>query len=315
MVFWRKRASGWMAIHLDQEHIDLVHIDRKAGGKPRISLCESYRKEGSDSDALMRLRRQFRLDKYRCTTLLSSPDYQMQQVEAPNVPANELKNAVRWRIKDLIDYPLDAATVDVLDIPVDRNAPGRNHQVYAVSARNEVIARCVQPFNDAGVPLTAIDVPDTAQRNVATLFESGNRGVALLVFYADEGLLTFTQGGELYLSRRIEISLTQLTQADEERRAQYFDRIALELQRSLDNFDRNYNYVPISRVLLGPLPANVGLADYLTPNLSVPVESVDLASVLQFPAVPELKQAARQAQLLAHIGAALRDETSLKAAA
>ena len=73
---------------------------------------------------------------YRGTTLLMSADFQMHQVDAPSVPAAEMKTAVRWRVKDIIDYPLDAATVDVLDIPIDRNAPARNHSVYAITARN-----------------------------------------------------------------------------------------------------------------------------------------------------------------------------------
>ena len=98
-------------------------------------------------------------------------------------------------------------------------------------------------------------------------------------------------------------------EADAERRNQNFERIALELQRSLDHFDRQFNYVPVSKLLLAPLPEDIGLQQYLATNIYVPVETMDLAAVMDFPAVPELKQAARQAQCLAAIGAALRDET------
>ncbi len=283
-------------------------------GRPEIALCDSYRKEVSDAATLARLRKELKLDQYRCTTLLASDDYQMHQVDAPNVPAAELKTAVRWKVKDLIDYPLETATVDVLDIPVDRNAPARNHFLFAVTARNSAIEACIKPFTDAAVALDAIDIPDLAQRNIAALFEPEQRGVALLAFYENDGMLTFTSGGELYLARRIEISLGQLMQADEGRREQYFDRIALELQRSLDNFDRNYNYVPISRLLLAPLPQGIGLQQYLAPNISIPVEDMDLATVMDFPRIPELKHPERQSQCLAVIGAALRDEARAAAA-
>src|SRR5208282_5068936 len=131
--------------------------------------------------------------------------------------------------------PLEAATVEVLDIPSDRSAPTHHHQVYAVAARNSVIEARVKPFNVAEVPLEAIDIPDLAQRNISVLFESVERGVAMLAFYQGVGLLTFTSGGELYLVRRIDITLTQLMEAGDEQRPQYFERIALELQRSLDN--------------------------------------------------------------------------------
>ena len=188
------------------------------------------------------------------------------------------------------------------------DAPARNHSIYAVTARNSVIESYVKSFSEANVPLAAIDIPDLAQRNIAALFEPAERGVAMLAFYEKEGILTFTRGGELYLARRIEISRAQLVAADAERRNQHFERIALELQRSLDHFDRQYQYVTVAKLLLAPLPQDIGLQQHLAANIYVPVETIDLATVMTFPGVPELKHPARQAQCLATIGAALRDE-------
>lgn len=287
-----------------------MHISRPAHGRPQISLCDSYRKEQSDAATLTRLCREFKLDRYRTTTLLAGDEYQMHQLDAPNVSPEELKDAVRWRVKDLIDYPLEEATVDVLDIPVDRNAPARNHSIYAITARNHAIKTRIQPIVAAQIALEAVDIPELAQRNIAALFEPAGRAVALLAFYGKEGILTFTCGGELYLSRRIEISRAQLLEPDAERRGQIHERIALELQRSLDHFDRQFHYAPVAKVLLAPLPPECGLLEYLAANTYVPVEGIDLAAVADFPAVPDLKHPERQAQCLQMIGAALRDETA-----
>ncbi|HEV7821269.1 MAG TPA: agglutinin biogenesis protein MshI, partial [Burkholderiales bacterium] len=278
MGWFAKKHSqpGWLALGLHPDRVDLVHITRGAHRKPAIVLCDSYRREGSFAETLLRLRKEVRLDQYRCTTLLKNEDYQMHQVDAPNVPAAELKTAVRWRVKDLIDYPIETATVDVLDVPLDGNVQARNHQVYAVTARNSAVEACAGLFNDAGVPLEAIDIPDLAQRNIAALFEPAERGIAMLAFYEKEGMLTFTRAGELYLVRRIDVTLAQLSDPDAERRNQYFERVGLELQRSLDHFDRQYSYVPLSKLLLAPLPPDNGLPQYLAPNISLPVESVDL---------------------------------------
>src|SRR5918996_2259332 len=136
-----KRQPGWLAVVLHHDQVDLVHVKREANGRPAVLMCESYRKEVSDAATLTRLARQFRLERYRCTTLLPRDDYQLHQVDAPNVPAAEMKAAVRWRVKDLIDYPLETATVDVLDIPADVHAPSPDHAVYAVSAANSVVQR------------------------------------------------------------------------------------------------------------------------------------------------------------------------------
>jgi MSHA biogenesis protein MshI len=308
LFFKKTQHPGWLALSLDQDHIDLVHVRRSATGKPEIALCDSYRMEGSNAATLARLRKELKLDQYRCTTLLRSTDYQTHPVDAPDVPAAEMKAAVRWRVKDIIDYPIESATLDVVDIPVDPNAPARGHSVYVITARNSVIESCVKPFNEARIALEVIDIPDLAQRNIAALFEPADRGVAMLAFYGNEGILTFTRGGELFLARRIEVPLAQLLATDPEQRTKHFERIALELQRSLDHFDRQYRYVPIVKLLLAPLPQDIGLQQYLAANVYVPVETIELGAVMDFPAIPELKHPARQAQCLAVIGAALREE-------
>lgn len=308
LFFKRKHQPGWLAIVPAADHFDLAHVRRSVTGRPEVVMCESYRKEGSDAATLAHLRKELKLDEYRCTTLLKFADYNMHSLDAPNVPAAELKNAVRWRMKDILDFPLEQATIDVLDVPVDTNGPARSHSVYAVVARNDVIERTVKPFNEANIPLEAVDVPALAQRNIAALFEPQGRGLAMLGFYDDCCKLTISSGGELFLTRRIEITLHQLLEADETRRADLFDRIALELQRSLDGFDRQYSYVPVAKLMLAPLPKDIGLQQYLATNIYVPIETIDLAAAMDFPAVPELKSAARQSQCLSIVGAALRGD-------
>jgi MSHA biogenesis protein MshI len=53
------------------------------------------------------------------------------------------------------------------------------------------------------------------------------------------------------------------------------------------------------------------LQSYLAENLYVPVQAMDLATVCDFPSIPELRDLARQAQCLPAIGAALRTPESV----
>jgi MSHA biogenesis protein MshI len=116
-----------------------------------------------------------------------------------------------------------------------------------------------------------------------------------------------TYGGELYLVRRIDIPLAVLTDPDLDRRHQGFDRITLELQRSLDNFERQFSYISVSRLLLGPSTI-AGLDEYLSSNLYAPVASLDLADVFDLERVPELADKAQQQRFFTLLGAGLRRE-------
>ena len=119
------RIPGWLCVNLTPARVDVAHVIANGKSRPEILLCDSYRKEGDGAAALTRLRRELRLDRYRCTTLLGSGGYQMLQVEAPNVPKAEAKNAVRWKIKDMIDFPVEAAPAAAKSAPRKAKAKAR----------------------------------------------------------------------------------------------------------------------------------------------------------------------------------------------
>lgn len=307
----RRRKPGWFCINVMPDRVDVCHVNATGKARPEILLCDSYRKEGGDAATLARLRRELDLDSHRCTTLLKGGEYQLVQLEAPaNVPHAEARSAVRWRLKDMIDYPVEMATVDAVFIPAMDGAGGRSPQMLAVAARNDAIAGTVQPFNDADIPLDVIDVPEFAQRNLAQRLELEGRGLALLVFDERGGLLTFTCGGELYLSRRIEFSLKSFDGANPEQRKAIYDRLVLELQRSLDHFDRQFRSIAVARVMMTPVPGADDMREHLAANLDLPVALVHLSEIMDFPRIPELHEDARQAQCLQLIGAAMREESA-----
>jgi MSHA biogenesis protein MshI len=306
----QKVGSGSVAICVHEDRADITRVSRPADGPPVIDVCASVRREGSDIETLVGLRRQYHLDRFSCVTLMPENGYQLQVIEAPSVPASELKAAVRWRIQDVLDYPADAATIDVFFVPADPNAPTRTRSIYAVAARNESITARMAMFFGAKVPLTTIDIPEMAQRNVAALFESPGTALAMLSLSEEGGLLTFTSNAELYMARSIDIGLTQLRTSEGTLREQLLARIVLEVQRSLDHFDRQFSFMPFGKLMLAPLPEGVDLLEYLVENLYVSVEHARLDSCIDMSRVPELSSPDMQSSQFMAIGAALRLETA-----
>ncbi len=304
LSFVKRKQAGWTAVCLYPGRVDVARV-RSGADKPVLEMLQSFERGDDETAALKRLSRSLGLDHQSCTTLLPFGTYQFLQTEAPDVPKAELREALRWQIKDMVDFPMDKATLEVLDIPVPPSGAGR-HMVYVVVSRNDVLSPLIRHFDEADVGLVAIDVPEMAQRNLAALNENGERGLALLVFDDAGGMLTFTARGELYMVRRVEVSLRQLQEADATRRELLFERIGLELQRSLDNFDRQFSFVPVNRLLLAPSPVTAPLQQFLNDYLGMPVDVMDLSAVMDISAVPDLNNPTRQAQCLATLGAALR---------
>lgn len=296
-----------MSVAFGVDSLTVAHVCRRPGQKPEVLMLKTEARSSGDLIDLRNLTREFGLNHCRCNLLLNPGEYQLLQVELPAVPPDEMKEAVRWRIKDMVDYSVESMTLDVAEVPGIAGRAGRVRQGFAVAADDVLIAERMALFNDAGAALEAIDVPEMAIRNVSALFEEPDRGLAMLVFDEERITLTFTFRGELYAVRQIEISRAKLEQAEGEWRQQLFDRIGLETQRSLDNFERLHGHITVTRLLLSPLPTVAGLMDYLREYLSLPVGELDLAEVLDVSLIPELSQPGRQALCLKVLGAALRE--------
>ena len=142
--------------------------------------------------------------------MLDESEYSLLLTEAPDVKPEELRTALRWRVKDLIDFHINDATLDAFELPgADGN---KSREMYAVAARNEAIRRRADALQNAGINLEVIDIPEMAQRNLAALLPEDAQGVALLSFTNRGGLLTISRQGDLYLSRGLDVGLDHLQQ-------------------------------------------------------------------------------------------------------
>jgi MSHA biogenesis protein MshI len=317
----RSAGRGWLVVELDGTAIRVALV-RHDGGRPTVELAEKRQWDPADPKSLERIGREFGASRFACIALLAPSEYQILLVEAPAVQPDELKPALRWRIKDMLDYPVDEASVDMLELPVPGDAP-QVRQMYAVATKMETVRATAERFGKAGLKLAVVDIPDTAQRNLAALFESEGRGVAALTIGEEGGLITVTFGGELYLSRRLDITARQLADSaqggeaaspgdlllDEgESRAPLLERVLVEMQRTLDHCERLYPFFSIGRVVLGPLPDEVGLSEHLAANLYLPVEAMDLGKVVRLPKSAAAWLPAERSRFLRLIGAGLRRE-------
>lgn len=203
--------------------------------------------------------------------VLSAQDYQLVQVEAPEVAPGELRAAVRWKLRDLINFPVNDAVIDVFAIP-EHARYVETRLVFAVAARAEAVRRIVDLLKPRARGFDVIDVPELCLRNLSALLPQDEHGVALLALGEGFAQLVLTCKRTLYLARRIELArrmetlaLDGVAEADGDARV-----LATELQRSLDYYESHYDQAPIADLviasgderaprLLGPLREATGL--------------------------------------------------------
>lgn len=318
MSFFRRkaRAGALTAFSVAESGVSVATIQRNGAGAPALTDV-AWRAAGDDAKAALASLVDARdLDGARCSALMTPGDYQLLLVESPDVEAGELRAAIRWRIKDLVDFHVDDAVIDVFEIP-GQGGRGRPRMMYAVAARTSTVKQHIALAEDAGLDLQCIDIEELALRNIAARLAENERGVAMLWLRDDHGQILITRGGEMYLARRIEIGTHELftaaQQGGDPEHGEYgpelvnaLEHIVLEVQRSLDYYDSHFAQPPVQAVYVTPTaPALPFISEYLQRNLSMQVADLDLQQMFPDAELPADDTIAR---CLTAIGAALRVE-------
>jgi MSHA biogenesis protein MshI len=272
----KKSQSAVLGIEVSDKAIAAALAKPDATGKMQIT--SSFSKRCSKSEQLAHLKEwvsEQKLEGTSCHVVLSESQYKTFPVEKPPVEDAEVAEAVRWKIKDLLDYPLDDAVIDVYAFPNDA-LRGRAEQVSVVTCRASVVKSVVSLIEQAGLKLETIDVIDLALRNLtARMVEADNQSAALLYLRAGGGLIVLTKGNTLYFARHFDFSLEALN--DVERQDSVIQHLALEVQRSFDYFDSQMAQVPPKVLhIIGPTP-NLPLANMLGGSISAQVQVFDSA--------------------------------------
>jgi len=205
----------------------------------------------SDEQAsvLAKLSKQHNLDIHACNVVLQPHQYQILQTEKPDVEDNELASALKWRIKDLIDYHVDDTVIEVLAPPGQAYS---SNTVEVVVSKFTIIETIVTLLKNANINLASIDISELAARNIGFYANYDVNSYALLNLWHDYARISVYLDDDLYLSRASSIGLSTLTHVVENDDASLMilDSLALELQRTYDYYESHSRQAPINQLLV-----------------------------------------------------------------
>ncbi len=292
---WRPRTDRSLAVVTPVAGgAAALRLEEAGAPRPRLAGLAWAPRAQPDAAILDRLSRETGARQCRIAALLAPEHYQSLIVEVPPVPEEELPAAIRWHVRNLIGFHIDDAVLDYMLIP-----GGRTPAMYVVAAQSAAVRALANLYQEARLRLEVIDVRESAQNALAARLAPPEYAVAMLHLEGDVALLTFTYGHDLILSRRIE---GRGAHGDF-----LLEKVAMEVQRSVDNFERQHAAFPLARVYLAPTTEADGLRTRLMEFLQVGVESVDLSSLFELDAAHELQSPGRQNQVFHLLGAALRE--------
>lgn len=309
-MFLRRRvvAGGqWVAVAQDGSSVHAAQVVHTEGQRPRLLWLWSHETD-SLPEGLTALKRGHPLKGVSLVYQLERTQYRLLSTEVPDVPREEWRDAMRWRLTDQVDFPMEDALLEVLAVPQDTQLRQMFPAIALVVQRADY-DRVALAADDVGLRWSAMDTAETALRNLSAMAETEGQAHALLAFGESYGMLVITYQGELLMTRNIEVAVSAVTGTNEARGAA-LGRAALEVLRTLDTFERMHSQVTLSGLsVVPPEGGDADVLEVLADLVYVPIQYFSLANCIDLSALGErAEQLAKGPSLgeLCVIGSALR---------
>jgi MSHA biogenesis protein MshI len=231
--------------------------------------------------------------KSAVSMVLDAADYQLLLTESLDLPPDELRAAIRWKIRDQIAFPAEEAVIDTFQLPAVRGASSMLQVVVTPPAS---IAELETIVRDTSRELDVIDIPELALRNLMTLMPQDSTGCLFVMLGRATVYILISCLGTLHVVRRIDAALG----ADA-------DMLALDIQRSMQYYESQFDRAPINEIVLGPDNEQArAMAPRLAEACGVGCEVIDVRRLLECDAAVT---AIDQPETLLAVAAALRPST------
>jgi len=290
-----------VALNRNQDSLVLAAIGEIKTPNGEWMKAEATKKNIEEmAEAVKNLLKDLKITNRQVVTALPEYEIVSRLVSLPPLKENEIKDALKFEAETFVPYPLDQVSIDYEVIEEDE--AGRL-TVFAIAARNDLIANYIKIFKASNMELLAIESPAVSMRRVLKQIATASEATMLVDIgqkYSD--IISF-KNGNIYFARSMPVGGESLTRAisvnlgldmasAEEYKKAYgikemelegkiknaimpvFSSMAEEIRRAMALYSENNNKAIELLVLSGGGAKMPGLAEELTRLLGIEVQVI-----------------------------------------
>jgi hypothetical protein len=270
-LFKSKSSLKQIGVQLLPSEIILV-VPSENGAPPQV--IQQAALEELQAEALKQLVEEHKLSGHLVNLVLSPQQYKSYLIDKPAVPQEELAEAAKWRVKDMLDYSVEDAVVGVFDYP-EEALRGRKAQLNVRVAQTGTVASNLEVIRAAGLEPNEVGTADLALASVLISQVSDEAKVSVLLCLSDHyGMLVLVKNGQLYLAREFDFDFGALREPSQQERK--LDQLTLEVQRSFDYFESQMGLAAPNLLNISAPDSSLPLANMIGGSLGVQVENFSL---------------------------------------
>lgn len=246
----------------------------EAGGADgRIRLAAA--REGPP-DQLAAWRAQGLFNGAQALLVLPRGERHLAVIDRPEVDDAELAAATRWPLAEAMDAEPDALLTTAVALPRINDAS--RPQVLGVAARLDAVRAHLRTCDAAGIKITSVDVIDSALRGMVMLQPSTSDGWVSLAYIGDDVGLALVWQGRFCGVRTLAMPATA-ARGD----LAFVDQLALQIQRTVDQYERQANQFALRQVLVSLPSMPVESREALRASLTMSAGFLALDEVMDVP--------------------------------
>ncbi len=160
----RRRTEGLRAaVAISEREIAVALVRKLDGQRPKVlRIVVEEAPLGFADPVLKKIISEFDLRRIPVSAVINPADYQIAQVQAPDVPLNERRAAARYSMRDAFDFPIETATLDIFDLP-EQTSRGDKKLCFAIASRGDALAEHDgQRSNGSSASSTSSTFPNSA---------------------------------------------------------------------------------------------------------------------------------------------------------
>lgn len=181
------------------------------------------------ADSLIADAKRLHLIGQKCRLVLTPNQYQLVMMDALDVPEAEMAKALKWRLKGLIEYPLNDIAMDAFLVPPHGVAKQQKKAFVAVAPLSKLRAKLAL-FEAAYVEIVEVGITELALGKICSLIPLAYKAPIIVIsLEAKNTQLHIFYNGELYLVRALQLPINFSDENPE-----HLHNTLLEIQRSVD---------------------------------------------------------------------------------
>jgi MSHA biogenesis protein MshI len=210
--------------------------------------------------------------------ILSRELYRLILVDIPeNIPKAELREASKWLVKDLIDFPIDNLASDIFLLPKYTN---NDHKAYVCVAKKHMLKVRQQQIITSELQLVEMSIVDLALTSLTSQLPE-NQVHVLVSLMPSHSTLLITMNNSLCLKHDIDFTINL---SGEGTQIEGLETLPGQIESFVSYFlaQLNQSY-PIEIILLPTGKYNDVIMDKIHNTLPYPVKKIDISQLFSFP--------------------------------